>query len=64
MIAERELESVAFDFHMEALYLVHKMGGEIREINISYVFSNSSFNRNVLKQAIRFAWGLLKKKFV
>ena len=62
MLAQTRLTSVAFDFHMEALYLVHKMNGLIREINIRYVFSNSSFNRNVLKQAIRFAAGLLKKK--
>ncbi|AVQ11644.1 Glycosyltransferase, group 2 family protein [Leptospira santarosai] len=62
-IAETKLESVAFDFHMEALWIVSKNYGTIREIGIHYVFSNSSFNRGVLKQAIRFAFKLLRRKF-
>ncbi|EMM76027.1 glycosyltransferase [Leptospira santarosai] len=62
-IAEAKLESVAFDFHMEALWIVSKNYGTIREIGIHYVFSNSSFNRRVLKQAIRFAFKLLRRKF-
>ncbi|ASV11828.1 glycosyl transferase [Leptospira santarosai] len=62
-IAETKLESVAFDFHMEALWIVSKNYGTIREIGIHYVFSNSSFNRRVLKQAIRFAFKLLRRKF-
>ncbi|EMY76806.1 glycosyltransferase, group 2 family protein [Leptospira weilii serovar Ranarum str. ICFT] len=62
-IAESKLESVAFDFHMEALSIVAKNRGTIREIGIHYVFSNSSFNRRVLKQAIRFAFKLLGRKF-
>lgn len=63
-IAQTELESVAFDFHMEALSIVAKNQGTIREIGIHYVFSNSSFNRRVLKQAIRFALKLLRKKLL
>lgn len=62
-IAEAKLESVAFDFHMEALWIVSKNYGTIREIGIHYVFSNSSFNRRVLKQAIRFAFKLPRGKF-
>lgn len=62
-IANKKLESVAFDFHMEALYFVQKMNGTINEIPIHYIFSNSSFNRKVLKLAIGFAWKLIKKKF-
>ncbi|EMF99746.1 hypothetical protein LEP1GSC123_2638 [Leptospira borgpetersenii str. 200701203] len=61
-IAQTELESIAFDFHMEALSIVAKNQGTIREIGIHYVFSNSSFNRRVLKQAIQFALKLLKRK--
>ncbi|EKR65052.1 glycosyltransferase, group 2 family protein [Leptospira weilii str. 2006001853] len=61
-IAESKLESIAFDFHMEALSIVAKNKGTIREIGIHYVFSNSSFNRRVLKQAIWFALKLLKRK--
>lgn len=49
-IAQTELESIAFDFHMEALSIVAKNQGTIREIGIHYVFSNSSFNRRVLNK--------------
>jgi dolichol-phosphate mannosyltransferase len=62
-IANHKLESIAFDFHMEALYLTYKNGGTIKEIGIHYKFSNSSFNKKVLKLAIAFAWKLLKRKF-
>ncbi len=62
-IAQTTLESVAFDFHMEALALVYKNGGTVREIGITYVFSNSSFNRKVLKLALQFAWKLFKRKW-
>lgn len=62
-IADHKLESVAFDFHMEALSIVSLQGGTIKEIPISYVFSNSSFNSKVLKLAIQFAKKLLLRKF-
>lgn len=62
-IAQTNLESVAFDFHMEALSLVYQNGGTVREIGITYIFSNSSFNRKVLKLALQFAWKLLKRKW-
>jgi len=62
-IANAKLESVAFDFHLEALALTYKNGGSVREIGISYKFSNSSFNKKVLKLALAFAWKLLKKKW-
>lgn len=62
-IAEHKLESIAFDFHMEALYLTYKNGGKVKELPIHYKFSNSSFNKKVFKQALAFAWKLFKKKF-
>lgn len=62
-IADHKLESIAFDFHMEALSIVSLQGGTIKEIPISYVFSNSSFNSKVLKLAIQFAKKLLLRKF-
>ncbi len=62
-IADHKLESVAFDFHMEALSIVSLQGGTIKEIPISYIFSNSSFNSKVLKLAIQFAKKLLLRKF-
>ena len=61
-IAEAELQSRSFDFHMEALGLAVRGGMSATEIPISYVFSNSSFNRKVLKDALRYAWILLKHK--
>ncbi|MCC6275977.1 MAG: glycosyltransferase family 2 protein [Leptospiraceae bacterium] len=62
-IANARLESKAFDFHMEALYLIYTSGGTVEEMGIHYKFSNSSFNKRVFKQAVSFAWTLLKKKF-
>ncbi|TGN19616.1 glycosyltransferase [Leptospira idonii] len=61
-IASYPLESVAFDFHMEALSIVSLQGGTIKELPITYVFSNSSFNSKVLKLAIDFAKKLLYRK--
>lgn len=61
-IASHELESIAFDFHMEALYLVYSAGESVKEIGITYKFSNSSFNKKVLKLALAFAWKLFKRK--
>lgn len=63
IIAEYPLESIAFDFHMEALSIVAKAGGSIKEIPIQYTFSNSSFNSKVLKLAIKFAKKLLFRKW-
>ncbi|GBF51825.1 dolichyl-phosphate beta-D-mannosyltransferase [Leptospira ryugenii] len=61
-IASYPLESIAFDFHMEALSIVSLGGGSIKELPIKYVFSNSSFNRKVLKLATDFAKKLLLRK--
>jgi dolichol-phosphate mannosyltransferase len=62
LIAEAELKSRSFDFHMEALALCVRSGMKISEIPINYIFSNSSFNRKVLKQAIKFGLYLIKTK--
>lgn len=62
-IANATLESRAFDFHMEALTLSYRAGGTVEEIGIHYKFSNSSFNRRVLKLAIAYAWKLLRRKW-
>lgn len=61
-IAGAELKSRAFDFHMEALALCLRRGMGAAEIPISYVFSNSSFNRKVLWQAMKFGWRLIRTK--
>ena len=62
LIAGVELKSRAFDFHMEALALCVRAGYSAREIRISYVFSNSSFNSRVLRQAMRFGFHLIATK--
>ena len=62
-IANATLESRAFDFHMEALTLCYRNGGSVEELGIHYKFSNSSFNRRVLKLAIAYAWKLLRRKW-
>ncbi|MCC5815675.1 MAG: glycosyltransferase [Leptospira sp.] len=62
-IAEKKLESVAFDFHMEALSVAIQSKAEFKEVDITYVFSNSSFNSKVFKLALKFAFKLLLRKW-
>ncbi|MEI6610057.1 MAG: glycosyltransferase [Deltaproteobacteria bacterium] len=62
LIAKTKLKSKAFDFHMEALALCYRAGMKVEEIPINYVFSNSSFNNKVLKQAIKFGIHLISTK--
>jgi dolichol-phosphate mannosyltransferase len=62
LIAKAKLQSKAFDFHMEALALCYRAGMKVEEIPINYVFSNSSFNNKVLKQAIKFGMYLIATK--
>ena len=62
IIAEADLESRAFDFHMESLYLAVRNGASFKEVPITYKFSTSSFNRKVLVQAMVFARHLYRKK--
>jgi dolichol-phosphate mannosyltransferase len=62
LIANATLKSVSFDFHMEALALCVRNGMTTSEIPITYVFSNSSFNRKVLAQAMKFGLYLIKTK--
>ena len=61
-IAAAELVSKSFDFHMEALALCLRAGMQAKEIPITYVFSNSSFNGRVLRQAMKFGLHLLATK--
>jgi len=62
IVAAADLRSKSFDFHMEALSLCVRAGMSTREIPINYVFSNSSFNMKVLRQAMRFGMHLLVTK--
>jgi len=62
LIAAADLKSKSFDFHMEALALCVREGLKPGEIPIHYVFSNSSFNSRVLKQAMKFGLHLIATK--
>lgn len=61
-IVSMDLRSKSFDFHMEALSIVIRSGGTIKEIPVKYTYSNTSFNLRVLKQAIAFGYYLMKTK--
>jgi dolichol-phosphate mannosyltransferase len=62
IVVSSKLKSKMFDFHIEALALCLRGGLTFTEIPITYHFSNSSFNFKVLKQAIKFAFSLLRTK--
>jgi dolichol-phosphate mannosyltransferase len=53
LLLNREMQAKTFDFHTEALMLVYRNGLSIREVPISYDFSNSSFNYKVLMNGLR-----------
>jgi dolichol-phosphate mannosyltransferase len=48
---------------MEALSIAIYNKAKCKEIDITYIFSNSSFNKKVLKLAIQFAGKLFLRKF-
>lgn len=62
LIAQTDLKSKSFDFHMEALALCFRAGMKVEEIPITYIFSNSSLNRKVFIQAIKFGLHLISTK--
>jgi dolichol-phosphate mannosyltransferase len=62
LIAKSRLKSKSFDFHMEALTLCYRAGMKVEEIPINYFFANSSFNKKVLLQAIKFGIHMIATK--
>jgi len=62
LIAKTMLKSKAFDFHMEALSLCFRAGMNVEEIPVNYNFTNSSFNKKALSQAIKFGMHLIATK--
>jgi dolichol-phosphate mannosyltransferase len=52
LLLSRKIKSKTFDFIPEALMFVCRNGMSIREVPISYEFSNSSFNARVLRTGI------------
>ncbi len=52
LLLSRKMKAKTFDFIPEALMFVCRNGMSIREVPITYEFSNSSFNTRVLKTGI------------
>jgi dolichol-phosphate mannosyltransferase len=53
LLTSRPMAAKSFDFITEALMIVYRHGLSIREVPISYAFSNSSLNMKVLLQSAR-----------
>lgn len=62
LIAGTDLKSKAFEFHVEAILLCHRSGMTMKEIPITYVFSNSSLDFNTLRQAVKYGVDLIRNK--
>jgi len=62
LLLNRELKSQSFDFHTEALMVIYRGGLSIKEVPISYVFSNSSLRLKVVMQSLRMLSGMLLTK--
>lgn len=52
------LRSRAFDFLLESLAVLSRSGCSIREVPISYTFTNSSLNWRIVREALRMWWSL------
>ena len=61
-VVEGGLVSRSFDFHFEALHKVCKKNLTISEVPISYHFTNSSLNRQVIKHSLNMWMRLLRRK--
>jgi len=53
LLLDAPLRSRAFDFHLEALGYVFRAGLRIDEVEITYVFSNSSLRPQLVIEALR-----------
>lgn len=52
------LRGRAFDFLLETLAVLSRSGASIREVSISYRFSNSSLNPSIVLEALKMWWTL------
>ena len=59
LLLNRPTRSCSFDFHIEALMYIYRNGLEIREIPITYSYSNTSLNRRVVMDALIFWFDML-----
>jgi dolichol-phosphate mannosyltransferase len=57
------MQSRSFDFHLEALAYVYRAGFEIREVGITYQFSNSSLRPEIVTEALRTCARLWREDF-
>jgi dolichol-phosphate mannosyltransferase len=58
ILTQTPLRSRAFDFLLESLAVLARSGASIREVPITYRFSNSSLNRRIVVEALRSWWAL------
>jgi dolichol-phosphate mannosyltransferase len=62
LLLSRELKSKSFDFHTEALMVIYRGCLSIKEVPISYAFSNSSLRLKVVRQSLRMLLDMLLTK--
>lgn len=58
ILTTAKLRSRAFDFLLESLAVLSRNGCSIREVPISYQFTNSSLNWRIVREALRMWWSL------
>jgi dolichol-phosphate mannosyltransferase len=63
LLLDAPMQSRSFDFHLEALAYVYRAGFEIREVGITYQFSNSSLRPEIVTEALRTCARLWREDF-
>ena len=63
LLLDAPMQSRSFDFHLEALAYVYRAGFEIREVGITYQFSNSSLRPEIITEALRTCARLWREDF-
>ena len=58
ILLNRKMVSRTFDFHSEAFMLIYRNGLSIREIPITYVFTNSSLRFKVIVDSVRMLFSM------
>lgn len=58
ILTQTPMRSRAFDFLLETLAVLARSHASIREVPITYRFSNSSLNRRIVIEALRSWWSL------
>ena len=63
LLLDAPMQSRSFDFHLEALAYVYRAGFEVREVGITYQFSNSSLRPEIVVEAFRTCARLWREDF-